>query len=197
MIRLGNIAPLKDPSARIMIRTCSEKEEVRRRTGTAAKSTDTLTKAGYELFDILRNLRLTIAREEGLPPYIIFSDKTLIDMSARTPRDRDAMLAVSGVGEVKFEKYGERFLDEIAAFLEENPDSVTSILDNESAPSNRVDYNRRMNRPDGAGMPWTEEEDTALDEENNSGKRIADIARAHSRTNGAIRARLKKHGLIE
>ena len=54
-----------------------------------------LTAAGYELFERLRALRLVIAREEGVPPYIIFNDKTLIDMCEKLPVDADTMLSVS------------------------------------------------------------------------------------------------------
>lgn len=131
VIRMGNIDPLKDPNTHILVRTCKDREPDRQKTRSSRKSTDKLTKAGYELFDVLRKLRLTIAREEGMPPYIIFSDKTLIDMSAKAPRDRAAMLSVSGVGETKYNKYGERFIQEISSFLAENPDSVTSIVDHE------------------------------------------------------------------
>lgn len=53
-----------------------------------------------------------------------------------------------------------------------------------------------MNRPEGAGAPWIEQEDQQLDSEFASGMKISEIAKAHSRTNGAIRARLKRHGLI-
>lgn len=127
VIRMGNIKPLRDPEARVLVRAHKDREPERLMAGQIGKSTDVLTKAGYELFEVLRKLRLTIAGEEGLPPYIIFSDRTLIEMSARVPRDRASMLAVSGVGEIKFEKYGSRFLDEIAAFLDENPGSVTSM----------------------------------------------------------------------
>lgn len=63
------------------------------------------------LFEKLRVLRLEIAREEKVPPYIVFSDKTLAAMCARMPRNRQEMLEVSGVGEAKYAKYGERFLD--------------------------------------------------------------------------------------
>lgn len=166
------------------------------------KSTDSLTKAGYELFEMFRQLRLTIAREEGMPPYIIFSDKTLIDMSIKAPGDRAAMLDVSGVGEAKYEKYGERFMEAVAAFMDEHPGVVTSIKDEDTALDvkgsfNRAEYNRKMNRPDGAGASWTDEEDKQLDKEYNSGMKVSEIAKIHDRTNGAIRARLKKHGLIE
>ena len=59
-----------------------------------------------------------------MPPYIVFSDKTLIDMCARLPGNKQEMLAVSGVGEHKFQKYGERFLDEIAKFAADHPGAV-------------------------------------------------------------------------
>ena len=128
VIRMGNIDPLKDQNTHVIIRKLKDKEAEgqtsRRR---SKKSTDKLTKAGYELFEILRKLRLTIAREEGMPPYIIFSDKTLIDMSAKAPRTKTSMLNVSGVGEVKYNKYGERFTEAIVTFLNNNSGVATSI----------------------------------------------------------------------
>lgn len=63
-----------------------------------------------ELFEKLRALRLIIAREEKVPPYIVFSDKTLVNLCVSRPKTREEMLNVSGVGEIKFEKYGDRFL---------------------------------------------------------------------------------------
>lgn len=65
------------------------------------------------LFEKLRQLRLEIAREEQVPPYIVFSDKSLAHMCVLKPATKDEMLEVSGVGKFKFEKYGERFLNEI------------------------------------------------------------------------------------
>lgn len=339
VIRLGNIDPLKEAGARVLIRTYEDREPERQTRSRSRRSTDSLTKAGYELFETLRQLRLTIAREEGMPPYIVFSDKTLIDMSVKAPRNRSSMLGVSGVGEAKYEKYGERFIEAITAFIDENPDSVTSIKDDDDAADVRIKssrkrksrkgpfylnpedeekfeyrdlyllgeikdelnritsgnnvkhifgtdiyrfltekgyveernidgrsvqvptetgqtkgiiaveqtskigtvytvlkyphavqkeivehyieirdqvateyeeedvaenvsfdrtaYNRKMNRPDGAGASWSEEEDKQLDEEFNSGMKISEMAKVHDRTNGAIRARLRKHGLIE
>jgi ATP-dependent DNA helicase RecQ len=65
------------------------------------------------LFAGLRRLRLALARENGVPPYIIFSDRTLTDMCRKLPRTREEMLQVTGVGKVKFERFGEAFLEEI------------------------------------------------------------------------------------
>lgn len=134
VLRMGNIEPLKDPATRIMIRKSSESENenetTKKRRG---KKTDVLTKAGYDLFERLRMLRLTIASEEGLPPYIIFNDKTLIDMVIKTPLDRGQMLNVSGIGEAKFSKYGERFIEAVREFVDENPGAVTFISDSKDA----------------------------------------------------------------
>lgn len=65
------------------------------------------------LFEKLRTLRLAIAKEEKVPPYIVFSDKTLTHMCIVKPETKEEMLTVSGVGEYKFQKYGERFLAKI------------------------------------------------------------------------------------
>lgn len=65
------------------------------------------------LFDDLRQLRLTLARQEHMPPYIIFSDKTLVDMCVKKPCDKASMLGCNGVGENKYERYGEKFLEVI------------------------------------------------------------------------------------
>lgn len=78
----------------------------------AAKS-DKLTSKNYDkkLFAKLRKLRKSIADEDGLPPYVVFSDATLIDMAEMLPTSYGEMLAVSGVGQRKLEKYADPFLD--------------------------------------------------------------------------------------
>jgi len=63
-----------------------------------------------EVYDKLRDLRTQIASQKGIPPYIVFSDKTLKDLSVKVPQDKEAMLQVHGIGEVKFERYGSEFL---------------------------------------------------------------------------------------
>ena len=62
------------------------------------------------LFEKLRTLRAEIAKEEKVPPYIVFSDKTLTHMCVVKPVTKEEMLKVTGVGEFKYTKYGERFL---------------------------------------------------------------------------------------
>ncbi|MGC8230303.1 DNA helicase RecQ [Pseudobacillus badius] len=83
------------------------------------------------LFEELRSLRKTLADEAGVPPFVIFSDRTLKDMCLRLPQTEEEFLAVSGVGRNKFEKYGPAFIEMIAAFCEEHPererDSMTVL----------------------------------------------------------------------
>ena len=335
VLRIGDITRLKDENTHVLIRMYKEKEPEQNKKSRNRKSTDSLTRAGYVLFEKLRALRTEIAREEAMPPYIIFSDKTLIDMCVKVPQNKDQMLNVSGVGAAKFDKYGSRFLQAILSFQDIHPDSVISISENEEGeaepkpvktkkkskkktefyleesdagnfkfsdlyyisdikdelnrittaenakkvtvtaiwgylvsegyteesdkdggfvkiqtekgltagiqtiekvstngnpytllmyPENiqkllvnhfvdiketvldmandeidevdRAVINRLNNRPEEAGSAWTDEEDEQVKQEFASGLAIKEIAEAHRRTKGAIRARLKKHGLI-
>lgn len=84
--------------------------------GTGAGSAE-LSPAEEALFERLRTLRTEIARGEKVPPYIIFSDRTLVHMCMLKPGTKAEMLKVSGVGEYKYDKYGERFLDCIREFI--------------------------------------------------------------------------------
>ena len=70
-----------------------------------------LTEAQQELFRQLKALRLRLAKAVGLPPYMIFTDKTLLDMSVKQPRNKTEMLQVNGVGENKYNRYGEDFVE--------------------------------------------------------------------------------------
>ena len=67
-----------------------------------------------ELFEQLRALRSTLAEQAGVPPYIIFGDAALVEMSRAKPANEEEFLAVNGVGKVKLERYGEAFLEVIA-----------------------------------------------------------------------------------
>lgn len=132
VLKLGNITPLKDANTRVIMRTYEEKEPDKKKKIQKAvrkRSTDALTSAGYDLFEVLRKLRLEIAKEESMPPYIIFSDKTLIDMCVKKPSDEEEMLNVSGVGANKLKKYGQRFLEEIQKFCTERPGVTLSITE--------------------------------------------------------------------
>ena len=76
----------------------------------------------HELFDQLRALRKQLADEQGIPPYIVFSDRSLRDMATLLPQSAEDMLSVSGVGEVKLQRYGRQFLNLIRRYREEHPE---------------------------------------------------------------------------
>ena len=67
-----------------------------------------------ELFEKLRTLRKQLADEQGVPPYVVFGDKSLRQMAATLPTDDDAFLSISGVGQTKLDKYGPAFMGVIA-----------------------------------------------------------------------------------
>ena len=124
VIKIANYSPLKDPDTTVLVKITDEdkKPEKPAKTQKKAKGMENLTAAGYRLFEKLRALRLEIAREESMPPYIIFSDKTLIDMANKVPTSKEELLKVSGVGENKYMKYGKRFLSLIEEYIEDNPE---------------------------------------------------------------------------
>lgn len=106
--------------ASLTMKLVKEQEENGKQTGGQALSDRkkksaavALSEKDSELFENLRRFRREIAREENVPPYLIFSDRTLVDMCVKKPQNQEQMLQVSGVGEFKLEKYGEAFLKQI------------------------------------------------------------------------------------
>ena len=87
-----------------------------------------------ELFDQLRSLRRSLAQTESVPPYIIFSDRTLHEMAARFPATSEDLLKISGVGESKLSRYGSVFIEAVAAFLKSHPDLRASRPNDSPAP---------------------------------------------------------------
>lgn len=88
-------------------KTVEKKEKVSKSGGTAA----VLKEEDEPLFQRLRQLRTEIARLEKVPPYIVFSDKSLVHMCILKPKTKEEMLRVTGVGEHKYSKYGEKFME--------------------------------------------------------------------------------------
>ena len=129
VLKMGNIEPLKDEGTRVILKTYEQKEALKKKKVRKQRSAGTLTSLGSELFEELRKLRLEIARAESLPPYIVFNDKTLIDMCLKQPKTPEGFLDVSGVGQSKLEKYGDRFLDVIKSFTETHSEEISEEID--------------------------------------------------------------------
>ena len=107
---------------RVIMKMAKEQERQVKESGTKKAKKGSLAGVSLsgdeeKLFEKLRSLRTEIARSEGVPPYIVFSDKTLVSMCVIKPQTKTQMLSVSGVGEFKFDKYGERFLGCVREFM--------------------------------------------------------------------------------
>jgi len=87
-----------------------ERETTKRSAPAAIVSTSAEDTA---LFLRLKSLRKAIADRNGVPPYVIFPDKSLHEMACARPVDRENFSLISGVGEYKLEKYGPEFMEEI------------------------------------------------------------------------------------
>ena len=82
-----------------------------------------------KLFEILRELRMEVAVKNNVPPFIIFADVSLKQMSTYYPTDVDSMLKISGVGTFKLEKYGDVFIDAIRDYVTEHEIKKSYILE--------------------------------------------------------------------
>ncbi|MEO0980862.1 MAG: RQC domain-containing protein, partial [Pseudomonadota bacterium] len=86
------------------------------RSSRTASVADELDEEDKLLFQRLRRLRTQIARDQNVPPYVVFPDATLAGIASARPVTPDALLSVSGVGQSKLDKYGETFLELVEAF---------------------------------------------------------------------------------
>ena len=91
--------------------------------GSARAGAADLTEADVELFERLRALRLRLAQEAAVPPYVIFHDATLAAMAAARPVTEEELLVLPGIGEKKLVTYGKAFLEEIMAAPSESAEA--------------------------------------------------------------------------
>lgn len=100
---------------RSLVKVCLRKYILQPKIKQAAEKQKTYSLNGSdtELFAKLKELRLSFAKAENMPPYIIFHDKTLMEMAHKKPSSLEEMGKISGVGETKLKKYGKAFLEKI------------------------------------------------------------------------------------
>ena len=171
VLKMGDISPLYNDETRVIVKTYDEKESIKGKNGAVKKSTDGLTSKGYELFEILKRLRTDIAREKGLPPYIVFNDKTLIDMCVKLPISEQEFLNVSGVGQRKYESYGDAFKEKIEGFINENPgikqnlDSFYSQQYDSELETTKVKQKKKKKRQNRKVEFYLNEEDGGLEKD--------------------------------
>jgi len=106
------VVRLKDKAVAVLKNQEKVYQKVEKRKAKAAKDTG--------LFEVLRSLRKEISEREKVPPYIVFADSALREMSEYFPVNRSEMLNIKGVGESKLNKYGEEFIQVIKSYMSEN-----------------------------------------------------------------------------
>jgi ATP-dependent DNA helicase RecQ len=106
-------------------RTIAFREEAKTRAKKLTQRRNaTLDNVHDPLWERLRERRLELAREQGVPPYVIFHDSTLREMHTRRPRTLDELAAISGVGDRKLERYGDAFLDVFERWSESSHEPI-------------------------------------------------------------------------
>jgi ATP-dependent DNA helicase RecQ len=112
---------------------------------------DAAVHADMQLFEELRVLRRSIAQVANLPPYIVFTDNVLLEMSASRPSDKERMLAINGIGKAKLDSYGAGFLEAIHSYCTRMgvAQNVTWKSDtvSQSAPSMRLTGTKTITLP--------------------------------------------------
>jgi len=114
VLKLGHKAmPLlkRNCTESVMLRVLRKTKTKKKKISAAASD---LSSRDQELFEVLRALRSTLARDQNVPPYVIFPDRTLTEMAMERPTNEEQMLNISGVGQTKLSRYGESFLNEIS-----------------------------------------------------------------------------------
>jgi ATP-dependent DNA helicase RecQ len=110
---------LKNPSGFLLVKNHKYEEEIEEYAGTAGAPSGA-TGGDPILFSMLKDLRKTIAKKKNLPPFVIFQDPSLADMSIQYPVTMEEMQKIQGVGQGKAQRYGKEFLNLISKYVEEN-----------------------------------------------------------------------------
>jgi len=142
------------------------------------------------LFAALRSMRMELSRIHHLPPYIVCTDKSLIDMAAKRPHTDAALLQVYGMGDTKVERYGRDFLQCITDW--ESTHGGTGMV--REAPVNRS--RKPTSDRASSGFKWTKDEAERLRRGYLANLTVEQLAAVHNQPQDAIRAQLKKMGLI-
>lgn len=82
----------------------------------------------HDLFESLRRLRMKIAQERNIPPYVVFPDSTLKDIARYLPNTKETMLTIKGIGEKRYEQFGDIFLQVVLGWKNENPQAKGRVL---------------------------------------------------------------------
>ena len=135
-----------DAEPRLIRTAAATKTRDRKQTATPSEA---LEHADKPLFEKLKVIRRTLANEQNVPPFIIFSDNVLLEMSAQRPSTLEGMLKVSGIGSVKLSAYGNRFLEIIKEHCQAS--SIQLDVEWKKGLASQADSRSRISRSGGTG----------------------------------------------
>lgn len=136
----------RDASPRL-IKTVQSSKATRQSKGSREKSSANHDGADHALFERLRVLRRSLANEQHVPPYMVFSDNTLMELAAARPSTPETMMRITGIGSVKMKAYGVQVLECINKYCDEKQVATdvrlksTPLANNASTNSLTVDVN--------------------------------------------------------
>ena len=173
-------------------------------------SSDQMQTADQQLFEKLRELRLTIAHEIKKPAYIVLSDKSLQSLAMMKPTNLFLLGNCFGIGEHKKNQYGDRFVELICRHLGVErspeplepiedlpfPDAIDAPIENRNSKNVLSNMHQQKQLHANAYTPWSDEEDSTLRFLHRQGKTIKELALILQRNEGSISSRLRKMGII-
>lgn len=169
----------------VHIKVLDEPKQPKKRRARKREELEELTLPNADLFEKLRGLRTELARLQGVPPYMVFSDATLVEMSEVVPVTEEALLGINGVGGRKLERYGADFLGILKAHRpEQTPEPKEPTTHKTTTKS--VNYL--------SDKPWGVYENTMLEAQLLGGMSIEEIATELERPVTDIQTRLRELG---
>ena len=147
IIQLSSLAPDVLHDGKKIEMKMTDKIELSISKNKSAVKGNNLSSLNEDLFNRLKELRFHIAQSQRVPAFVVFSDSSLIDMCMKLPKNDEEFLDVSGVGEVKLEKYGKVFIEAINGFIsktesEKDEESIAQGMPLEKEESNNHDLNQ-------------------------------------------------------
>lgn len=139
----------------------------------------------HALFALLRAKRKELADADGVPPYVIFSDRTLVEMAAYYPQSRQALLGISGIGQVKLEKFGDLFLEVILPYCKKH----------KIAEKARATVSAKREKPAKSVEPGLGARTTLIGEAYNAGMSVKDLLERYQVTVGTVIDHLTRYAL--
>ena len=173
---------LKGQEKLLMHKCCPKREEPVSKPTADITASGTVSNSG--LFERLRTLRSELASAQNVPPYVVFADTALYGMCSALPENEKEFLAIAGVGQVKLERYGDRFLDVVREWMAEQNIEKRSLVSSDNPKEDRKNRRKDEEKP---ALSGTEQKSYEMA---SKGRTITQIADARGLSAGTIEGHL-------